>query len=137
MVTDSASQFLTRFINVFCFRLHHLALAYIDKIYREWETAGNRVQTGVNLSLRMQPWSTTAAQAIARGRCVQYEGSRLAFSTAPDESRSGRRNTAIAAAKTAEDAARQFGASEAEIELARKTREELLLEEGIDRSDED
>ena len=80
------------------------------------------------------PWRITAAQAIARGSCVRYEGNLFAFSTAV-ESPEARRASEAAAVKSAAEASRKFGATEEDIELARKTTEEMLLEQGIDISD--
>lgn len=84
----------------------------------------------------MQPWPTTAGQAIARGQCVRYQNPlRKVHATAADASDASpfaRVIEAEEAVKTAEKASRLFGATKAEIDLARKTTKELLHEEGID-----
>lgn len=91
----------------------------------------------------MQPWGTTARQAIARGQCVQYATRRANAETpVPDKSTdpAGHQaavNEAADAAENAAEAARQFGASEDDIELARQVTEDLLRDQGIDVAEAD
>jgi hypothetical protein len=121
---------LQRFIsspNCALFYAHH---AFIDKVYREWEQASSaNVFSGASLDTVMNPWGRTARRVLSEVTpCVQYAsdgtGARAALASLPPD-------TARKAAADAEAAARLFGASQARIDAARATMEEVLSAQGI------
>lgn len=119
------------------FYAHH---AFIDKVFRDYELRGGSF-SGAALNSPMQPWGTTAAQALgAVTNCVRYQSTSAANRVAPTPSKgsAGYQAAVDEAEKAKEDAvaaAITFGASPAQAAEAAEAIAAINAEMGLDLSD--
>jgi hypothetical protein len=123
--------------NEVLFYAHH---AFIDKLYLDWEqaSAANKFTPANILDTPMDPWGLTARQVQTLiTPCVQYGASPSGFRRAqPSQSSDPAAfQAAVDQAKKAEAdgeaAARRFGASQADIDAAKKVADDILSKQGL------
>jgi hypothetical protein len=119
-------------------------LAFIDKIYRDWELARSTNKfSGASASTVLRPWGVSVGTVLNTiSPCVKYAPTNAANRVAPPPSKStdlkGYQMAVNEAAKAKADAAlaaKQFGATDAQVDETKKAIAAINKEIGLDLAD--